>query len=1081
MSAMFRKSVLSILGGALLTPSFIFAVLTGRLPSRVQSVTDLRVRADAGATSWEDHKKKMNDFLEANNFTPYDFERFEGRNVLPLIRLGEKLGFRRLPENEDLLTVDISWPVIREYAEKVLGDNTIYDEEAKEKLRRFLGTYAVYDLRAPNSTDVSDFRYSRLKDDPKKADEFVKYLCEGDEKLFDPGELPPEYVILFKARLKELLFNYSGFQRIMAMKTVQILNSTDEYSFDKDKAAPIKIRKIADEKRDTTDVLSHYFLSKRESRKCSQYCSADHSVALVDSYFKKANSTLMHEITHAYHFMLMPPIHSLEPAFIHSVLNSPFDFLDMLFPMLREDRVREISGEIAKYISDEYVGRMKKEMAAINQCSNKVALNGIFETLIKNGFASVIFGSRGDEKLSVILTKEMIAKAVYVYCVIFRDGFEAPLISYAAGDKVATSWYTCEEVITMLGMVPFYTSDSPRGQKRTIALVDRQNQFVYEWREREEDKNYMSEEEAKIFGHHSPLFPPDFPTLFSAAVTSVLKSIGIGCSFGNKSPFWEKVASLLSAVGKKMSGKLLPYDGRAAFPESFLYSDEKDKRPVLYEKTVDEWLDDYISAIENKLLTAIDTNDTSSFDILSSEYLSILFSTDIRQRGNFITIKKKMMERGDYFDRIDRVYQEGRESDDLFATGIFTMRIGDGFPPSHLVSPFARTCISAYRASGKKREEYDGGGEKYAEDAREIQHRCYDWRELLFVKNKPIIKNIIDYMRKSEEILKNHGMTSDELDRTTPLHVAVLENKLDAVIEIIEEAKKKGVDINARDWSGETAMHLVRSIEMANILVNDGGADVKAEDFEGVTSLFSPAAVRFGEVVDLLCGKGVNPNKGDKENNTPLHRVFSVDAARALLKHDARVDAKNDAGKTPLHMAKSAGIVGLLVEKMRAKNGGKIDINLITDAEGQTPLHCAGSVDVARALLDCGARTDVKNDADETPLHTVKSAGVLELLLSKEVADVNAKNKEGLTPLHIAVTSPHFESLEIIRVLLTKANPDTEDDRGNSPLYYAPSVDIAKLLLEAKAKIKVDGEGRYAKNSKVNDFLASVLLQQEKE
>ena len=74
---------------------------------------------------------------------------------------------------------------------------------------------------------------------------------------------------------------------------------------------------------------------------------------------------------------------------------------------------------------------------------------------------------------------------------------------------------------------------------------------------------------------------------------------------------------------------------------------------------------------------------------------------------------------------------------------------------------------------------------------------------------------------------------------------------------------------------------------------------------------------------------------------------------------------------------------------------------------GYTPLHIAAKknqVDIARLLLDHGAKPNCESKNGYTPLHLASQEGhtdIVELLVQRK-ADVNCRAKPGLTPMHLA-------------------------------------------------------------------------------
>lgn len=94
------------------------------------------------------------------------------------------------------------------------------------------------------------------------------------------------------------------------------------------------------------------------------------------------------------------------------------------------------------------------------------------------------------------------------------------------------------------------------------------------------------------------------------------------------------------------------------------------------------------------------------------------------------------------------------------------------------------------------------------------------------------------------------------------------------------------------------------------------------------------------------------------------------------------------------------------------------EVNARND-EGITPLHLALYPEVAACLLDHGAPIQCASDNGSTPLHTQVADGeerldVIELLLERG-ADRNAKDYYGLTPLDIAVKREEREIIELLR------------------------------------------------------------------
>jgi ankyrin repeat protein len=171
-----------------------------------------------------------------------------------------------------------------------------------------------------------------------------------------------------------------------------------------------------------------------------------------------------------------------------------------------------------------------------------------------------------------------------------------------------------------------------------------------------------------------------------------------------------------------------------------------------------------------------------------------------------------------------------------------------------------------------------------------------------------------------------------------------------------------------------------------------------------------------------------------------------ADAVRRLIAYGADVNARDEAGRTPLHivaLGTAAEAAGVLLER-------KADFDA-RDHAGKTPLHLARrSVAIVNLLLNFGADANALTpDTEETPLHTLRDAEdpkIVEMLLARG-ADVGARDKEGQTPLHKAAVDG---SPEVIRALVAAgAARDARDAAGRTPSELARAMENeenAKLI-----------------------------------
>ncbi len=141
---------------------------------------------------------------------------------------------------------------------------------------------------------------------------------------------------------------------------------------------------------------------------------------------------------------------------------------------------------------------------------------------------------------------------------------------------------------------------------------------------------------------------------------------------------------------------------------------------------------------------------------------------------------------------------------------------------------------------------------------------------------------------------------------------------------------------------------------------------------------------------------------------------------------------------------------------------GGADVNT-RDSRGNTPLMYAsavGSPDMMRNLLAAGADAKAKNSFESTALLWCTSDLAKVRLLLDKGADVNARTKQGFSPLFIAAA--HDGNVDVIRLLLERG----ADAKAPSPagatgalMMSARANDTAsaKLLLENGALAKAKG------------------------
>ena len=214
-------------------------------------------------------------------------------------------------------------------------------------------------------------------------------------------------------------------------------------------------------------------------------------------------------------------------------------------------------------------------------------------------------------------------------------------------------------------------------------------------------------------------------------------------------------------------------------------------------------------------------------------------------------------------------------------------------------------------------------------------------------------------------------------------------------------------------------------------LLFNKNAQIDLKSSNGITPLYCAASGGHTEIVEMFLARDTEVNSLSNDEWSSLHSASfggHTETVKTLLHHNAYIHQISKSGCSSLYLAAEQGktkVIEILLD-----NGALIDqqAGMLT----WTSLH----------------RATVENHKDS-----------VEILLDKG-AQVNLQDRDGCSPLYIAVAYGH---IEIAKILLThKAQIDLVHKSGYSPLWIAVENnhgEIVQLLLDngAQANLKVRG------------------------
>lgn len=393
----------------------------------------------------------------------------------------------------------------------------------------------------------------------------------------------------------------------------------------------------------------------------------------------------------------------------------------------------------------------------------------------------------------------------------------------------------------------------------------------------------------------------------------------------------------------------------------------------------------------------------------------------------------------------------------------------------------------------------------------------------------PALVNILLSSGANTELKDNEGQTP--LFET--ILIEELEDNYNTVITILIE---KGAFVNATNNLGRTVLFYVMNSEVLKKMLNSGG-DVSIKDNNGQTALHLAMSLYDNYdnnlhdvdlVIEQLIEKGGNLLSEDNEGITPLqmflcrkklvpghmsdikpllvaaddvgHTLLHVAAennwyncVKHLLDIGVVIDSKNKYGVTALHLAaQNNDENGVKIARELLKRGAATSEQ---DHNKDTPLHkavCYGNEDLIKDLLVRGARMDIENSCEVTPLQAyfenepqvnkmiehivkLKTANLLDdITCNVDSVDCTAYNslRDSCFEELKRLEECKFDCLSLIDVFRKRTNPMFVSSNTFREIITSPLLELQFPIYDLY--LKVNFEKAELRNSLLNN--ANVVL-----